>query len=516
MKKIILLFSLLLFGNLIIAQMNYQFVMLDDNDDPVQNTVLGIQFKIRAGSSSGTIVYQETNDVLTDEYGRASVAIGTGTPVIGTYDAIDRAGKHFLDVEVDIDGGSNYQPFTSSEIFPAFKADEIDPDFAASPASSITQTDIDNWNNDEGITTETDPIYSADPASSITQADIDNWNNDEGITTETDPVYSADPASSITQADIDNWNAGGSVVVVVNQANHTNVSVSQNDIVQIEGNITISSNYNKLDRNKLHVSGGEFIGSGSETIYFGDFSVISNMYFTNVKISGIYVTFNNCKFDNVTQLPSKSNIQGGYITGSSFSTGFTKTNFYSTKIQNSNIPRARSFINCVINDCTLGSTSYTINFCKNNTIDDTTIYPEVIFANNNCENTSLIVNNNVQFVNIIGNKFDEELVSGGNSFIVTINRTTTYAQNQVKIANNFFWGDQYSSKHIQINGTYNPGSFDSIIHIIGNSFTKGDQVVENNSSGTNIIFSNNIRNNVSNIGISAGGGVYLNYNIFIP
>lgn len=457
MKKMLLLFAMIIMSNMLFGQMNYQFVLLDANDDPLDNETISVQFKIRAGSATGTIVYQETHEsaVLTDDFGRASVVIGSGTPVIGTYDGIDRTGDHFLDVEVDINGGTNYQPFTNSEIFPAFKADEIDP------------------------------VYSAGPASDITQADIDNWNNP--------------PTSSVIALDEDNY---------------LNVSVYSDDVIDVRERIDLTTDYSKLNKSNLFITGGEFKGTGSETITFGSQSVISNIKFDNVKVAGSNITFINCYFYYVDQLPSNSTFNDGEVRWCDFTTSTYGCSFTNIDVEDISIPRVKSFAKCNIWDCTIGNTSYTLPKCSNNIIDDCTIYVSENFSNNDCENTNLIINDNVYFININGNKFDEELSSG--TKIITINRNTNSYHNQVKIANNFFWGDASSSVHIQINGTYTNGGIDSIVHIIGNTFAKGANVIEDNSSEVKIIFSNNIRNQVSNWGIdSSDSDVYMNYNIHI-
>ncbi len=106
--------------------------------------------------------------------------------------------------------------------FPTYT--ETDPIFVASPANSITNTMISNWNTAYSwgnhasagyLTTETDPIFNASPASSITNTMISNWNTAFSwgnhatagyLTSETDPVFTASVAASITTADISNWN----------------------------------------------------------------------------------------------------------------------------------------------------------------------------------------------------------------------------------------------------------------------------------------------------------------------
>jgi hypothetical protein len=102
--------------------------------------------------------------------------------------------------------------------------DETDPIFSASPSSSITNTNITNWNtayawSDHSaagyLTSESDPVYLASPASGISNTNITNWNtayawgdhSTEGyLTTESDPVYLASPSSGISNTNITNWN----------------------------------------------------------------------------------------------------------------------------------------------------------------------------------------------------------------------------------------------------------------------------------------------------------------------
>jgi hypothetical protein len=101
---------------------------------------------------------------------------------------------------------------------------ELDPIFTASPANSITNTLIANWNTAYSwgdhaavgyLTTESDPVFGASPANSITNTVIANWNTAFSwgnhaavgyLTTESDPVFTASVAALITAADVLNWN----------------------------------------------------------------------------------------------------------------------------------------------------------------------------------------------------------------------------------------------------------------------------------------------------------------------
>ena len=75
-------------------------------------------------------------------------------------------------------------------------------------------------NSSGGITEETDPVFTNSPAHTITQNDINKWNNNTGgITEETDPIFTNSPAHTITQNDINKWNNGGGYTLPIASAN---------------------------------------------------------------------------------------------------------------------------------------------------------------------------------------------------------------------------------------------------------------------------------------------------------
>lgn len=103
-------------------------------------------------------------------------------------------------------------------------AGEVDPVFSQSPAASITQSNLDNWDNmflwgDHALagylTEESDPVFSSSVAFGITSTSLTNWNDafswgDHSLagylTEETDPVFSGSVASGITSTNLTNWN----------------------------------------------------------------------------------------------------------------------------------------------------------------------------------------------------------------------------------------------------------------------------------------------------------------------
>jgi len=100
---------------------------------------------------------------------------------------------------------------------------ETDPIFTASPASTITNTKITNWDTSYGwgdhsvegyLKSETDPIFTAHAANNVTNTKITNWDTSYGwgdhsvegyLKSETDPIFTASPASTITNTKITNW-----------------------------------------------------------------------------------------------------------------------------------------------------------------------------------------------------------------------------------------------------------------------------------------------------------------------
>jgi hypothetical protein len=90
--------------------LNYQGVARDASGSIIPDQSIGLEFTIVQGSSTGTIVYQETQTSTTNEFGLFTVAIGTGTQVgSNTFASIDwGANNEFLEVGMDPAGGTNY------------------------------------------------------------------------------------------------------------------------------------------------------------------------------------------------------------------------------------------------------------------------------------------------------------------------------------------------------------------------------------------------------------------------
>ncbi|MEZ4775813.1 MAG: tail fiber domain-containing protein [Bacteroidia bacterium] len=78
---------------------NYQAVARDNTGAILASQPINVAFLIRSGGTAGTVVYQETFSTNTNAFGLINLEIGAGTPVIGTFEAIDWASdRHFLEV----------------------------------------------------------------------------------------------------------------------------------------------------------------------------------------------------------------------------------------------------------------------------------------------------------------------------------------------------------------------------------------------------------------------------------
>ena len=201
-------------------KMSYQAVIRNSSNQLVTNQTVGMQISILQGSPSGTAVYVEIHEPVSNANGLVSLEIGSGTVVSGNFSSIDWAnGTYFIKTETDLNGGTNYTITGTSQLLSVPYAlhaktaetitsavTETDPVFNASAARGISSTDVSNWNNKLDNYTETDPVFDISVASGITATDTTNWNNKLDSYTETDPVFDASVARDITATDITNWN----------------------------------------------------------------------------------------------------------------------------------------------------------------------------------------------------------------------------------------------------------------------------------------------------------------------
>ena len=121
MKSLISLIFLFSIATCSFAQapqkMSYQAVIRNSSGTLVTSNTIGMRISIIQGSVFGASVYVETQTTSTNINGLASLEIGTGNVVVGSFSGINwGAGPFFIKTETDISGGTNYNIIGSSEL----------------------------------------------------------------------------------------------------------------------------------------------------------------------------------------------------------------------------------------------------------------------------------------------------------------------------------------------------------------------------------------------------------------
>ena len=113
MKKLFLF--LLCLPIFVFAQdgINYQGAATDNNGDELINQNITLRASVISGSINGNLEWEETHYTSTDQFGLFSVVIGQGTNTsngsTSNFDNMDwGSGNHFLKIEMDASGGTNY------------------------------------------------------------------------------------------------------------------------------------------------------------------------------------------------------------------------------------------------------------------------------------------------------------------------------------------------------------------------------------------------------------------------
>ena len=95
----------------------YQAVARDNNGNIIANRNIGIRLSILETTTSGISVYSERHAAVTNNLGLVNLEIGKGTALSGSMTDIDWGNdSHFIKIEMDDNGGSNYTLVGTSQL----------------------------------------------------------------------------------------------------------------------------------------------------------------------------------------------------------------------------------------------------------------------------------------------------------------------------------------------------------------------------------------------------------------
>lgn len=96
---------------------DFQGVARDAFGNVKSSESITLRISILVGSPGGDVAYQELHSVTTSPFGLFTIAVGQGTPTESTFPAIGwGAASHFIQVEMDPSGGSDFQNMGTTQL----------------------------------------------------------------------------------------------------------------------------------------------------------------------------------------------------------------------------------------------------------------------------------------------------------------------------------------------------------------------------------------------------------------
>jgi uncharacterized protein (TIGR02145 family) len=177
--------------------MSYQAIIRNGSGNLVANTAIGMRISILQGTVTGTAVYVETQTPTTTASGLISIEIAdpaTSTVVSGTFAGINwGADAHFLKVEMDLAGGTNYTITGTSQL--------LSVPYALNAKTAQTVTGLANGK-----------LYLGNGTGAATQVSVSGdatMSNDGTLTIGTNAIGSAEVSdNSLTAADLGTGSVG--------------------------------------------------------------------------------------------------------------------------------------------------------------------------------------------------------------------------------------------------------------------------------------------------------------------
>ncbi|MBI5217420.1 MAG: hypothetical protein HY958_00625 [Bacteroidia bacterium] len=334
---------------------NYQAVARNTGGQLIVNQNISVRISILSGSPTGTAEYSETHSVATNQFGIFNIQIGGGTVVSGSFAAISwSVALHFVKVEADETGGSNYQFLGTSQLISvpySLYAEKSGDGFSgnyneltnlptlfngtwgdltgkptfATVATSGSYTDLLNlptlfdgtWTSLTGKPTTlsgygiTDAMSTSHAAYSITSTNISNWNTSYGWGNHATFGYLTHESDTML------WKKNGNNLFY----NNGNVGIgttTPSSMLQVTGNATFATTSGNVGIGttapgaKLDVNGTVRIISTSATgLQIGN--DVNNIHLTYNGTTGRTTGYLLASQNFLTGADNRSQFNGGFI-----------------------------------------------------------------------------------------------------------------------------------------------------------------------------------------------------------
>ena len=188
--------------------MSYQTVVWDTGNNLVTNSLVGFQFSILQGTTTGPSVYVETHGVTTNANGLATLEIGNGAVVSGDIATIDWSnGPYFFKTETDPMGGATYTITGTSQFLSVPYA------LYANVADSVVNDMVDD--------ADADPTNELNTSAALVGTDLNISDNGGTLTVDLsslvgsggNPTDELNTAMVLNGNDLELTDAGGTLVV---------------------------------------------------------------------------------------------------------------------------------------------------------------------------------------------------------------------------------------------------------------------------------------------------------------
>jgi uncharacterized protein (TIGR02145 family) len=122
MKQLLFFISVFLLSSFSVfsqgpSKINFQAILRNTSGEIVSDKAVSLRMSIIRGTINGNSLYVETHAKTTDVSGLINIQLGTGTVISGIFGDIEwGSGSHFIQLEVDFNGGSNYVVIGTQEL----------------------------------------------------------------------------------------------------------------------------------------------------------------------------------------------------------------------------------------------------------------------------------------------------------------------------------------------------------------------------------------------------------------